>query len=139
MSERPANGAMRRNLLLMGAAGLFVALAVVLCLALRPKGGQAGSFVIRSKTGETVTVAEDETRTVVVRDGRFADEATGEGDENVIRIENGRAWMEHANCPHGECMEQGVLCAETAKTRPLGAWIICMPHGVTVEYREGGA
>ena len=45
--------------------------------------------------------------------------------------------MAYANCPRGECMEQGILNAETARTRPLGSWIICMPHGVTVEYRGG--
>ena len=138
MNGQSNHKALRLNLLLFGAAGLFVALAVVLCLALRPKGGQAGCFVIRSKTGETVIVAAYETRIVIVRDGVFVDERTYQGHENVIRIENGSAWMEHANCPRGECMEQGVLNAETAQTRPLGAWIICMPHGVTVEYREDG-
>lgn len=139
MEGQKANRAIKRNLALMGAAGLFVALAVVLCLLLRPKSGQAGVFIIRSQTGETVTVAANETKTIIVRDGVFVEETTGEGQENVIRIENGSAWMEHATCPHGECMEQGVLNAESVQTRPLGSWIICMPNGVTVEYREDGA
>ena len=124
------------NLFLMGTAVLFVAAAIVLCLLLRRGTGETGSFVIRTKSGDMMTVGSDETRTVVIRDGVFAETATGEGDENVIVIENGRAWMQSANCPHGECMKQGVLSAETAGSRPLGAWIICMPHGVTVEFRE---
>ena len=136
-NERSDNGK-RINLLLMGAAVLLVAAAVAICLLLRPIGGQTGSFVIRTKDGETRAVRADETCTVVIRDGRFADSPTGEGQENVIRIENGTAWMEEANCPHGDCRKQGVLSAATAKSRPLGAWIICMPHGVTVEYREDG-
>ena len=138
MNGQTGNRTTRRNLLLMGAAGLFVALAIVLCLALRPKLGQTGCFVIRTKTGETQTFDASETRVVVIRDGAFVEAATGTGQENVIHIENGCAWMEDASCPHGECMEQGVLSSETAKKRPLGAWIICMPNGVTVEYREDG-
>ena len=126
----------RRNLLLTGAAILFVAIAVVVCLLLRPTAGAAGSFVIRTQNGNTMTVASDAVCTVVIRDNAFVETATGEGHENVIRFENGRAWMEYANCPHGECMKQGVLSADTLHARPLGAWIICMPHGVTIEYRE---
>ena len=128
----------RRNLLLTGAAVLLAAIAIVLCLLLRLRAGTEGVFVIRTAGGETLTVSADETRTVVIRDGAFADAATGEGEENVIRIENGQAWMETANCPHGECVRQGILSAETSRKRPLGAWIICMPHGVTVEYRGDG-
>lgn len=135
MQREPNRKTLRNNLLLVGAAVLFVALAFTLCLLLRPHSGGEGTFVIRIRNGESITVGADETRTIVIRDGAFAEEATGEGEENVIRIEHGQAWMLHANCPHGECVEQGILSAETAKTRPLGAWIICMPHGVTVEYQ----
>ena len=138
MAQQAHDKPTRRNLLLTGAAVLFAVLAIALCLLLRPKTGGDGVFIVRTKSGETLTVPENETRTVVIRDGAFADAATGEGDENVIRIENGQARMIEANCPRGECMEQGALDAETVKKRPLGAWIICMPHGVTVEYRGGG-
>lgn len=128
----------KRNWLLTGAAILFAALTVVLCLLFRPKSGAAGSFVIRYGSGETLTVPAYETRTVVIRDGQLADAPTGEGKENVIRIENGAAWMEQANCPHRECMEQGVLNGETVETRPLGSWIVCAPHRVYIELSEDG-
>ncbi len=128
----------RRNWLLTLAAVLFAALAVVLCLLLRPKTGAADRFVIHFADGETLEVFAWESKTIVIRDGRPADEATGEGDENVIRIENGRAWMESANCPHHECVKQGVLSEETVGTRPLGAWIVCAPHRVYIEFAGGG-
>ena len=124
----------KRNWLLLGAAILFAALLAVLCLLLRPKTGTLDRFVIRYGNGETMEIPLTEAKTVVIRDGKIVDEATGEGDENVIRIENGKAWMEAANCPHGECLKQGVLSADTVGSRPLGTWIVCAPHRVYVEY-----
>ena len=121
-----------------GAAIAFAALAIAVCLLLKPKTGAADRFVIRYGDGKTVAFSAWETRTVVIRDGEIADRATGEGDENVIHIENGEAWMEQANCPHGECVKQGRLSEETAKKRPLGTWIVCAPHRVYVELAEGG-
>ena len=127
------------NLLLTLGALLFVAAAIVLCFVLRSKSSAGGSFVIHYGSGETLTVPADETRTVVIRDGTLVSAPTGEGDENVIRIENGSARMEHANCRHGECVKQGELNESNADTRPLGAWIICAPHRVYIEYRGDGA
>lgn len=126
------------NWILTGAAIAFAALAVVLLLLLRPKPAASAAFVIRYGNGQALTVPADETRTVVIRNGAIADTATGEGDENVICIENGEAWMEHANCPHHECEKQGRLNADTVKTRPLGTWIVCAPHRVYVEYAGDG-
>ncbi|MBQ1821641.1 MAG: NusG domain II-containing protein [Clostridia bacterium] len=128
----------RRNWVLTGTIILLAALAVVILFLLRPKTGMPDRFVIYYGDGKTLTVSAWETRTVVIRDGEIVEEATGEGEENVIRIENGEAWMEHANCRHGECVEQGRLNAESVKTRPLGTWIICAPHRVNVEYRGIG-
>ena len=133
------NGKRRiRNWILTGAAIGFAALAVVVCLLLRPKAGAADRFVIRYGDGRSLSVPAWETRTIVIRDGMLADEATGEGAENVVHIENGEAWMEQANCPHKECMKQGVLNAETVQSRPLGTWIVCAPHRVYIEYVGGG-
>ncbi len=127
------------NLLLMGAAVLFVALAVVFCLLLQSRTSGAGAFRIRFGDGQTITVRADETRVIVIRDGKPAEELTGEGEENVIRIENGTAWMEHATCKNRECVKQGSLNADTVGTRPLGPWIICAPHGVSIEYIGDGS
>lgn len=138
MEQKPTENRRRVNLLLLGGAVLFVALSVVLLLLLRPKTGTPDRFVIRYGDHKTLTVWADETRTVVIRNGAIADEATGESGENVICVEDGKAWMETATCPHHECVEQGVLSVETVGTRPLGTWIICAPHGVSVEYVGGG-
>ena len=139
MEQKTTAAHRKRNLLLTGAAILFAALAVVLCLLFRPGAESADRFVIRYGDGQTLTVPASETRTIVIRGGEIVDTATGKGDENVIRIENGEAWMEQANCPHLECVQQGRLNAETAKTRPLGTWIVCAPHRVYIELAEGGA
>ena len=138
MGRESTKNRIRINLTLTLGALLFVAAAIALCLFLRPKTGVDGSFVIHYGKGQTLTVPADETRTVVIRDGALADEATGEGDENVVRIENGTARMERATCRHEECVKQGGLNADNAGTRPLGAWIICAPHRVYIEYRGNG-
>lgn len=138
MERQTDNKRRIRNWIVTGAAIGFAALAVVVCLLLRPKTGAEDRFVIRYGDGELLTVPAWETHTIVIRDGRITDEATGEGEENVIRIENGEAWMEQANCPHGECIKQGVLNAETVQSRPLGTWIVCAPHKVYIEYAGGG-
>ncbi len=138
MEHEPKKNRIRINLLLALGALLFAAATIVLWFLLRPKPGAGGSFVIRYGNGETLTVPADETRTVVIRDGKLVDEATGEGDENVIRIENGEAWMEEANCPHRECMKQGRMNEETANRVMSVMWIVCAPHRVSIEYVGNG-
>ena len=138
MEQKTTGSHRKRNWLLTGAAILFAALAVVVLFLVRPKSGEPDRFVIYYGDGKTLTVRASESRTVVIRNGEIVEEATGEGDENVIRIENGEAWMEHANCRHGECMKQGRLNQTSVKTRPLGTWIICAPHRVNIEYRGIG-
>lgn len=127
-----------RNWIITGAAIVFAALAVVVCLLLRPKADAFDRFVIRYGDGRSIEIPAAETRTIVIRNGEIVEAATGEETENVIRIEHGEAWMEQANCPHGECMKQGRLSAETARSRPLGTWIICAPHKVYIEFAGGG-
>ena len=128
----------KMNWILTGAAIAFAALTVVVCLLLRPKTDAAGRFVIRYGDGKSITVPAWEKRTIVIRNGEIVEEATGEDAENIIRIENGEAWMEQANCPHRECVKQGTLNAETVRTRPLGTWIVCAPHKVYIEYAGEG-
>ena len=138
MERQAKSNRRKRNWLLTCAAIAFAALLAVVCLLLRPKTGSPDRFVIRYGDGESLEIPANETRTIVIRDGQLAEEATGTGEENVIRIENGAAWMEHADCPHGECMKQGRLSAETVGARPLGTWIICAPHRVYIEYLGDG-
>ncbi len=141
MERKTVGDRKKLNWILTGAAIAFAALAVVLLLLLRQTPQQEETpavVVIRYGSGQVITVPVSETRTVVIRDGVIADSATGEGEENVIRIENGEAWMEQATCPHRECVRQGKLSAETVQSRPLGTWIVCAPHKVTIEYAGDG-
>ena len=136
--EQKTGDRKKQNWLLTGAAIAFAALVIVVCLLLRPKTGAADRFIIRYGDGQSVSVPAWETRTIVIRNGEIAEEATGAEEENVIRVENGEAWMEQANCPHKECVKQGKLSAETVQTRPLGTWIVCAPHKVFIEYAGDG-
>lgn len=128
---------LNKNWILTGAAIAFAVLAVVVCLLLRPKTEAYDRFVIRYGDGQSIVIPAWETRTIVIRNGEIVEETTGENEENVIRIDNGEAWMEQANCPHGECMKQGHLSAGSVRTRPLGTWIVCAPHKVYIEFAGG--
>lgn len=138
MTHQTTENRSKRNLLLMGAAVLFVAIAVVFCLLMRKPQGSASAFRVRFGNGTVMEFDAQKAQTIIIRNGTLVEEMTGEGEENVIRIENGSAWMEHATCPHHECMEQGVLRFDTVKSRPLGPWIICAPHSVSIEYIGDG-
>ena len=45
---------------------------------------------------------------------------------NRIRIQDGAAYMEEANCPDGYCEEQGKINGRTQT-------IVCLPHKLVVE------
>ena len=47
----------------------------------------------------------------------------------LIRIEDGKAYMEEANCPDGYCEEQGKISGHTQT-------IVCLPHKLVVEVLE---
>ena len=44
----------------------------------------------------------------------------------MIRIEDGQAYMEEADCPDGYCMEQGGISGQKQT-------IVCLPHKLVVE------
>ena len=48
------------------------------------------------------------------------------GDTNVCRIENGRAYMESAECPDHLCMHQPAITA-------AGGTIVCLPNQVIIQ------
>ena len=57
-------------------------------------------------------------------------EIRSESRENILVIENGKAFMRSANCPNGIC------CAHKPIFRE-GETIICYPHKVVVTIRTG--
>ena len=50
----------------------------------------------------------------------------GTGGKNLLRIENGSAWIEEADCPDGLCVKMGKIHRE-------GQSVVCLPHQVVVE------
>ena len=101
--------------------GGILAVAIVLFLVMR---------VTRSESGNRIQVTVDgavygiysltENQVIEVKKGDFY---------NRIRIEDGKAYMEEANCPDGYCERQGKISGG-AQT------IVCLPHKLVVEVLE---
>ena len=101
--------------------GGILVVALVLFLVMRVTGSEAGSRIQVTVDGEvygTYSLTEDQV--IEVKDGDFY---------NRIRIEDGEAYMEEANCPDGYCERQGKISGG-AQT------IVCLPHKLVVEVLE---
>ena len=104
---------------LLGGGTLVVAL--VLFLVMRVTGSEAGSRIQVTVDGEvygTYSLTEDQV--IEVEEGNFY---------NRIRIEDGKAYMEEANCPDGYCERQGKISGGVQT-------IVCLPHKLVVEALE---
>ena len=55
-----------------------------------------------------------------------------EAGTNLVRIRDGKVTCEEADCPDK-------LCVKHSAISNLGETIICLPHKVVLEIREGGA
>lgn len=121
--------------ILIGLAAL-VLLAFLVRHLLRADG--SGEVVIRYGTEQVLRVPLEKDRTIIIRNGEIVTEQTGKGQENVIVIENGEAFMQSATCPGCDCVRQGAVSEQNADLRPLGRWIICAPHRVSVEVTGEG-
>jgi hypothetical protein len=53
------------------------------------------------------------------------------GETNILKIEDGKAYMIYANCPDGWCKNQG-------KISFVGERIVCLPNRVMIMIEEGG-
>ncbi len=51
------------------------------------------------------------------------------GEGNIVRIENGKAYMASADCPDRWCMHQGKIC-------DVGERVTCLPNRVMLEIVE---
>ena len=90
-------------------------------------GIAAGFYLTHQDTGASVEVIVDgaiygtypleKDQTIEVTEGEF---------HNVIRIEDGQAYMEEADCPDGYCKEQGRISGQKQT-------IVCLPHKLVVE------
>lgn len=106
----------KRDRLLIG--GILV-LALVLAgvwLLLRRSGGYV---VVRVDGAETARYSLSEEGTYALN-----------GGSNVLRIEDGTAWLTDADCPDRLCVKQG-------KVRYDGQTITCLPNRLTVTVYSG--
>lgn len=60
-----------------------------------------------------------------------------DGSENTVAITPDAVRMEHANCDNQDCVQMGAVTRENLELRVMGGFIICLPHKISVEVREG--
>ena len=106
---------MKKKDLILGAGIIVIALAMLLT---RGEEGNQIRVTLDGKIYGTYSLSKDQT--IEVKDGDFY---------NRIRIEDGKAYMEEANCPDGYCEEQGKISGHTQT-------IVCLPHKLVVEVLE---
>ena len=96
---------------------LLLALVLYFFLGINQEGG-AG--VIVAVNGEEVA------RYSLTEYGTFA----LNGGTNTLKIEGGKAWLTHANCPDSLCVKQGKIASR-------GQVITCLPNKLTVTVYGG--
>ena len=121
--------------ILVGLAALVALAFLVRALIKRDRSEQV---IIRYGSEQILSVPLSEDCTIVLRDGTVAEEQTGEGKENVLVIQNGGVTMVSSTCPGCDCQKQGTVTSDNRDTRPLGRWIVCAPHRVSVEVTGEG-
>lgn len=110
---------MKKKDLILGAGIIVIALAMLLVMQLtRGEEGNQIQVTLDGKIYGTYSLSKDQT--IEVKDGDFY---------NRIRIKDGKAYMEEANCPDGYCEEQGKISGHTQT-------IVCLPHKLVVEVLE---
>lgn len=56
-----------------------------------------------------------------------------EGAHNTVEITENAVYMKEADCENQDCVEMGEVTEENLDWRILGGFIVCLPHGITVE------
>ena len=106
----------------------FILIGVILCVALT----LFGVFSLTKEEGAYVTVrigGNDVAQYSLSKNGEYS----LNGGTNILKIENGEAWMIEANCPtlgDTRCTAQGKI----SKTREF---IYCQPNNVLVTVYGG--
>jgi hypothetical protein len=60
-----------------------------------------------------------------------------DGSENTVAITEDAVYMEHADCDNQDCVHMGAVTRDNLELRVMGGFIICLPHKISVEVREG--
>lgn len=105
--------------MVLGIGIVVIALIMLLIMQMtRTEEGNRIQITLDGKVYGTYSLGKN--RVIEVKDGSFY---------NKIRIEDGKAYMEEANCPDGYCEEQGKISRHTQT-------IVCLPHKLVVEVLE---
>lgn len=103
---------MKKRDILLVAAFLLAALAAALAIQLNKEPG--AYVIVRIDGKETARYSLTENQTVPLN-----------GGTNILKIEDGKAWLTEANCPDHICVKQGVV-------DEVGEVITCLPNRLTV-------
>lgn len=107
---------MKKNDVILGGGILVIALVLFLVMHLtRNEAGNQIQITVDGAVYGTYSLEKDQV--IEVKENDFY---------NRIRIQDGAAYMEEANCPDGYCEEQGKISGRTQT-------IVCLPHKLVVE------
>lgn len=107
---------MKKNDVVLG--GGILVIALVLFLVMHLTRNEAGNQIRITVDGEVYgTYSLEKDQVIEVKENDFY---------NRIRIQDGAAYMEEADCPDGYCEEQGKISGRTQT-------IVCLPHKLVVE------
>lgn len=110
---------MKKKDIILG-IGIIVA-ALLMLLVLQINRGEEGNRIQVILDGKIYgTYSLEKNQVIEIEEGSFY---------NKIRVEDGKAYMEEANCPDGYCEEQGKISGRTQT-------IVCLPHKLVVEVLE---
>ena len=99
----------------------IIAVALLMLLVLQISRGEEGNRIQVILDGKIYgTYSLEKNQVIEIEEGSFY---------NKIRVEDGKAYMEEANCPDGYCEEQGKISRHTQT-------IVCLPHKLVVEVLE---
>lgn len=99
----------------------IIAAALLMLLVLQINRGEEGNRIQVILDGKIYgTYSLEKNQVIEIEERSFY---------NKIRVEDGKAYMEEANCPDGYCEEQGKISGHTQT-------IVCLPHKLVVEVLE---
>ncbi len=105
------------NSVLFFAGVLLIAFGLlILRFVLIDKEAAAKSVVVEADGSIVYAVPLSDDQTIPVQT---------EYGENIVRIENGKVFVESADCPRQ-------ICVHTAPIRDIGQTIVCLPHRVVI-------
>lgn len=110
---------MKKKDIILGIGIITVALLMLLFMQInRGEEGDRIQVTLDGKVYGTYSLEKDQV--IEIEEGSFY---------NKIRVEDGKAYMEEANCLDGYCEEQGKISRHTQT-------IVCLPHKLVVEVLE---